>query len=221
MKDCKKCEFFGELPYGEGVCNFEGGFDSCPYNGEMQEAKDDEQKQPIGITLDTSQLAEYIKNTVTNTVNTMLKQTIQVRVIALVDEVCKDKVQELTKAAMERELAEHVKAYFDGDITIGGGWRDPVRTLKRGEYLDELVQEELDKRLKDKSAVTEEVRRFAQKRIDDFLKSAKTEINNGVKNYFDAATRQVLTASVVDMLMDNETYKRLSDSMNNLLPDGK
>ena len=54
--------------------------------------------------------------------------------------------------------------------------------------------------------------------IDDFERKLKDEINAGIKTYFNTATRQILTDNVVSMLMCNDTYKKLSDSMQTFLP---
>ena len=107
-----------------------------------------------------------------------------------------------------------------GDITIGGGWFEPNRTLPRIDYMSELVQNELGKRF-DSASMQESAQREARAAIDKFSKQLKDEINAGVKQYFDAATRQVLTENVVSMLMANDTYRKLSNSMQSFLPEAK
>ena len=91
--------------------------------------------------------------------------------------------------------------------------------MTRTQYLSELIEDELGKRFK-----KDELRRYAENAtrnaIDKFDSNLRNEINDGIKKYFDQATRQILTDNVVSMLMNSETYKRLEVSMQNFLPGG-
>ena len=61
-------------------------------------------------------------------------------------------------------------------------------------------------------------REEAESAINTYDRKLRDEINAGIKQYFNAATREVLTENVVSMLMCNDTYKKLSDSMQTFLP---
>jgi len=54
----------------------------------------------------------------------------------------------------------------------------------------------------------------------DASREMKDEINAGINAYFNNATREVLTDNVVSMLMNNETYQRMAQSMKHFLPEG-
>ena len=82
--------------------------------------------------------------------------------------------------------------------------------------MSELVEKALGKQLD--ANMRETAQREVKSAIDKFSRQLKDEINAGVKQYFDAATRQVLTENVVSMLMSNDTYRRLSESMTTFLP---
>lgn len=120
----------------------------------------------------------------------------------------------------EETVEKQVSDFMAGSITIGGGWMEPERTLTRTEYMSELVQKELGKRF-DEDILKKSAKEEAEIAINAFSRKLKDEINMGIKQYFDAATRSVLTENVVSMLMNNDTYKRLSDSMKTFLPAGE
>jgi hypothetical protein len=105
---------------------------------------------------------------------------------------------------------------MNGNITIGGGWREPERTLTRTEYLTELVEAGLSENF-DKEKIEKAIQSEVESKISKFTSSVKSDINANIRSLFDDATKSALTENVVKMLMDNETYRRLQGSMQNLL----
>lgn len=102
-------------------------------------------------------------------------------------------------------------------VFCGGGWNKPDRKVTREEYLSETIEDELKDRFKSdvlRNSIINEIARS----IDNYDRKLRDEINKGIKNYFDVATRQTLTENVVSMLMTNDTYQKLSNSMKTFLP---
>lgn len=124
-----------------------------------------------------------------------------------------------TKETMDTIINQQVAEFMSGTIEIGGGWMGPSRTLTRQDYMAEIIEERLGKTFNDgvKNVAAAEI----TKQIDKFTRQTRDQINAGVKQYFNEATRQILTENVVTMLMQNDTYQRLSASMNHFLPEGK
>ena len=172
------------------------------------------------IEVDTEFLNLYITETLQNTVKSVTEQMVEREIAKIVTDTYMEEIQGLTKSAISRIVDTQVAEFMAGDITIGGGWFEPNRTLPRIDYMSELVQNELGKRF-DSASMQESAQREARAAIDKFSKQLKDEINAGVKQYFDAATRQVLTENVVSMLMANDTYRKLSNSMQSFLPEAK
>lgn len=212
MKDCKDCKYFEGYDYSDGTpcCIYNNG-EACPYNVEGC-AKEDEFK----ITLDIPELTGFIKHTIHNTVKSSIYQLIETHVKSIVDNEIKNVAEAYVNESLKKVIDEEIKGYMNKDITIGGGWREIERTLTRNEYLSECISKVLDERLKPeeiKKIVTES----CHSAIDSNLSKLKNDVNQGIKKNFDDATRKALSDNVVSMLMAGDTYKRLSDSMGNLL----
>ena len=220
-KDCKNCEYFDGYDSSDGtpLCNFDGGYAYCPYNNE---AVTIERKTGDGIKveIDCGFMSDFIRETIINTSTSVASELVNSEISKIVTETYKKEIQEMTRRAIEVTVEKQVSDFMDGNITIGGGWMEPERTLTRTEYMSELVQKELGKRF-DEDILKKSAKKEAESAINAFSRKLKDEINMGIKQYFDAATRSVLTENVVSMLMNNDTYKRLSDSMQTFLPTGE
>ena len=213
MRDCKDCEFFeGYDEDGIPNCEKQAEDEGCPFNDEAT-VKDFGFK----MSIDTKQFSEYISETMRNTAHSVASKTVESRISSIVTKTYEEKIKKITEAAIEKAVEVQICNFMSGTITIGGGWREPERILSREEYLTECIQDCLksvdQKKIKDIAA--EEVK----SQIVKFSKAMREDINRDVKKLFDEATRQTLTASVVDMLMTNDTYQKLSSSMGKLLPE--
>lgn len=212
MRDCKNCDSFeGYDEDGYPVCELGDG---CPYNDEADVKEDD---CGLRMEIDTTQFTEYLRNTMANTSTSAAESVINKTITTIVTDTYTDEIKKMTRDAMELIVSQQVQEYMNGPITIGGGWREPERTLSRTEYLTECIQENL------KSVDSEKIKKYAEdgvkREIATFSKKTRDDINRDIKRMFDDATRQTLTASVVDMLMTNDTYQKLSSRMSKLLPE--
>lgn len=214
MKECKDCEYFeGSYDYSDGTpdCSYDGGYEDCPYNCQGTVNRDE-----LKITLDMPEITAFIKHTVQNTVHTSVYQMIEVQVKQIVD----SDIKELTKKYVEESLRKcidyEIKSYMGKEITIGGGWYEPKRTMSRNEYLAECVSTTLDKKLESEQ-IKKIVTDYCSREITSKVDALKDDVNRGIKNTFDAETRKALSDNVVTVLMAGDTYQRLSDSMGRLL----
>lgn len=213
MKECKDCEYFNGYDHSDGtpICEYDGGYEMCPYNCEGK-VKEEEFK----IILDIPEINDFIKYTVQNTVHSSVYKMIECQVKSVVDKEITDAAKKYVDEALRKSIDKEISAYMQRDITIGGGWASPERTMPRETYLSECISKALDEKLEPeeiKKIVTESCRSA----IDCKLAAIKNDINNGIKRNFDEATRKALSDNVVTMLMAGDTYQRLSNSMGNLL----
>lgn len=213
MKECKDCEHFYGYNDSDGTpdCDYKEGYEGCPYNCEGS-AKEDKFK----ITLDIPEINTFIKHTVQNTVSNSVYKMIELQVKSIVDQEIKDIAEKYVNEVLKESIDKEVSEYMQRDITIGGGWASPERVISREAYLSECISKALDEKLK-----PEEIRKIVtescRSTIEDRLNKLKYDINTGIKRNFDEATRKTLSENVVTLLMAGDTYKRLSDSMGNLL----
>lgn len=221
MKDCKECEFFEGYDYSDGTpkCTYTenggNGYEYCPYNDQTNV-----KKNGIEIKIDAGFMHDYIRHTMENTISAEAYSVARQEIKSLVDEDIKRDIKNEMSKQISSVVTDAITAFMDTEITIGGGWREPERKLTRTQYLSEVIEKELENRFK-----TDALREYAEREIKNAIASydrkLRDEINAGIKTYFDAATRQILSENVVTMLMCSDTYKKLSDSMQTFLPTKK
>jgi citrate lyase gamma subunit len=168
----------------------------------------------LNFTIDLGGMNEYIANTFANTIYGQVRTSVE----SLIKTEYADKIRELTRLEIEKQLVKQVEDFMNGTITVGGGWNAPKRELTREQYLSETIEENLNKNFdgeKLKGIVTSDIKT----QIEKFSTSVKKDINSSISQLFTAATKATLTDNVVQMLMDNDTYKKLSNSMQNLIGD--
>lgn len=215
MKECKNCEYFDGYDYTDGTpyCNCEGGYEACPFN-DYRELKNN----GIKIELDSGFMSEYIRHTLINTIENKAVKIATEEVKELITDELQNKIKEEIEKQVEKTVSEAISEFMKNEITIGGGWSEPERKLTRDQYLAETIEKELQSKFKT-DAIKSYAKKTTENAIDKYDKELRDEINQGVKSYFDTATKEVLTQNVVSMLMDNDTYRRLSNSMNYFLPN--
>lgn len=217
MKDCKNCECCdGWCPDdGTPVCNIDGGYECCPYN-DMEQDRKEEVKGKTQIVVDLNIVTEYVKNTIANTfeksaieiATSEIKKMTEKRYGAIVREITEDTV----KKCVEKEVAAFLKA----DIQVGGGWREPARTITREQYLAESVEKALHE-MSAAEKLSEYARKVAKEKIESFANTVKNDINRGIKENFDDVMRRTLTDNVVNMLMSSEAYQGLASATQKLI----
>lgn len=213
MKDCRDCEFFNGYDYSDGTpqCENDGGYEACPFN-DYTSIKNNGMK----IEIDAGFMQDYIRHTLQNTIESSAISIATIEIQKLITDEIKKKVLAEIDAQVKTTVSNAISEFMNAEITIGGGWCEPERKLTRSAYLAETIQNELGKKFKS-DVLKEYAVKEAKSAIDTYEKKLRDEVNVGVKTYFDAATRQVLTENVVSMLMSNDTYQKLSNSMQTFL----
>lgn len=217
MKECKDCEFFNGYDYDDGtpLCEYDGGYENCPYNDEGKTINNG-----MKIEIDTGFMHDYIKHTLKNAIEGKAVSIAQGEIKNLITDELREKVIEEIERQLKDVVSSAIADFMGKDITIGGGWAEPERTLTREQYLAETIEKELSLKFKS-DTLRDYAKRETEKAINTYDKALRDDINKGIRNYFDAATREVLTQNIVSMLMDNDTYQKLSNSMNTFLPQNK
>ena len=223
MMNCKDCEYFNGYDYEDGTpnCHYMTetgniGYDNCPYNNET-----DIMKKGINIEIDAGFMSDYIKHTISNTISLEAAERTRETIAHIVNSELKEDILSEAKRQISEIISKEIADFMAKDITVGGGWNEPSRTISRNDYLSECVANQMEEQINTRNGLKRYAENEVNSAIDKFGRKLKDEINAEIKNYFNEATRQVLTSNVVSMLMDNETYKRLSDSMQHFLPETK
>lgn len=211
MKDCENCEhskYYSDVGYDCGLDEDE----PCPYNDEA-----DVKRDGISIVIDAGRMEQYIRNTIRNTVEKTAREVAEREIRGFITDEIRRATQEAVEASVARLIDEEIARYFAGEMTVGGDWRNPARTVTRLQYMQEVITNTLDGQLKNNpiGRVCEEQ---AKRLFRDWCDKLKRDINDGIKDVFTDAMRQTLTDNVVNLLMSNETYSRLAGSVQRLIP---
>ena len=217
-RECKSCDYYEGHDWEDGTlrCGYDGGYECCPFNDEAPTKAEDKTR----IVIDAEYFTEYIRNTLKNTFRGEARVIAERESKAIVKSEYESCVKQITQEAVSKIVEDQVAEFMAGDITVGGGWSEPSRTLSRKEYLSELVEKNLAPAF-EKDSVINQAKKAAEEAITAFTRKMRDDINAGIKKNFDSSVRQALTDNVVSMLMSNETYSRLSSSMSRMLPDAK
>lgn len=214
MKECKDCELCNGFDYSDGTphCSYDEGYEACPYNDIA-----DTKESGVKLEIDTDWMQAYITHTVENSIQSKSEKYVKEAVAEIVNGEIKSTIEKITTAKINEVLDKSIEAYMSSDITIGGGWSTPARTLTHEEYLGEIIKEELDERFGD-AKLSDNIRSEIVRQIDRFTNNVKKDINAKTSELFTTMMRKTLTDNVVNLLMDTETYQKLSNSMSALLP---
>jgi hypothetical protein len=223
-KDCKECYFCNGYDYSDGMprCSYvdkatgDSGYDYCPFNDESKVSKNG-----ITIEIDSGFMSEYIKHTLVNTINNETYKIASDEIKNLITEDIRKSIDKKVKEEMDAQISQMVSEalqnFMDGTMEIGSGWYGDSRTVVRKQYLTEQIEEKLSGI--NTAKIKDIAQNAASSEIDNFTRKLRNDINTNIKALFDAATRKTLTDGVVTMLMDNDTYKKLANSMASLLPN--
>ena len=217
MRECKDCDYFCgyESDDGTPVCDYEGGFDHCPF---CDAAK--VKKSGCRIEIDSDFMDEYIRHTIMNTIHGEAKEIAEREVKRLITDDIKKEIQETMRNSVQAAVDEALTNFMEEKITIGNGWMEEQRTITRRQYFIELIEKEAKAKTKD-GFFEDKAKKYVKEAIEKFNKGLCDDINASVRQIFSDTTRQTLTDSFVNMLMCNDTYKKLSESMNHFLTAGK
>lgn len=214
MKDCENCKYFYDgYNYDDGTpnCCAPGGYENCPYNTSGSVKED-----PFKITLDIPEINEFINHTISNTLHDAVYNMIDNQV----HNVVRDSIKDLAKSYVEEKLKsvidEEIASFMEKDITIGGGWGEPAKTISREQFLSDTISKELEKKL-DSSVATNIVQNYCRSTITSAIDKLKSDVNSKIKSTFDEETRKALSDNIIQVLMAGDTFQRLSDSMGRLI----
>lgn len=207
---CTECEFFCGYNRDDGIpiCDYDNG-DDCPYQ-EQGEIKAD--NDTISVSINSDDLARRISSAFNNSVSGLVNSTIS----GYMREEYEKRIREMTEAELSKRIAMQVEAYMKETITIGGGWGEPKQELSRDEYLSQTIKTLIDKKHPQEN-YERELERIANEAIKKWSSGMKQNINAGIASTFNEITRQNLTDNIVAMLMNSDSYRQLSGSVQALL----
>lgn len=131
-------------------------------------------------------------------------------------------------ATMSEEIVREV---YENEKIILGGWGEEKKEISIKQHLLNSIRDSF----KDGKFITKEKDRWGdiktkeisieeyinskiqfsaiEKHIDDEVDKIRKDINSRIKDMFDSSTRQMLSDNVLQVLMANETYRKIQDNI--------
>jgi len=211
-KDCKECDYCGRMEYDTGYipCEYDG---PCPYNEESEP-----KVEGMTVTFDIENIETIMRHTVSNSLRNYVREIAYDLVKKKVNDLWKHQLQDATETALEKYVEKCLAEFMSGKISISHGW-DDSEELTRETYFGQIIEKKLDKATSKNSIddlLDNQVKKAMaemQKNIEDNVSNFKKDTVTKLNNIFDSAMRANLTDAVVGMLMSNETYQKLSNSI--------
>lgn len=134
----------------------------------------------------------------------------------------KEDIQTNTYDTVQKMVSD---IYDNEKVVIGGGWNEEPKECTLREYVIQQVKEVIanngfEKGKKSYSNVTFQdwfrekcVSDDIQRIIDKEISNIRNDVNYKVKNMFDQSTKTMLSDAVLNVLMANETYKKIENNI--------
>ena len=211
--NCEECKYFEGYDDDGGVMCEE---DSCPYKN-----MPDESFKPgaLKIEMDATEMLSSIVHEVSKRVLTDTHKIAEGMIREIVTKDLQKEIIDYTRSAIADVVNAEITKFMQNPIKVGGGWNEPIRELSREDYLSEIVSKKLDDAL-NKEGIAKIVNDRADRQIREFTEGVKDRINRKLKDQFNDAMKEQLSQNIIQLLLANDTYQKLQQSMTNLLPEG-
>ena len=181
------------------------------------------------ITIDLENLENLVQNSIEENIETVVKKQ--------VDNVVRKMAEEVAKGAIEDKVSENFQRFVDEyivntKIRVGGGYWDDsdAREYTVEEYNKKQLKEKLESNslrvkasrynseyknvtfeeyIKSQFNFNEEIK----KAVDEFTDGIRKQVNDAMKDAFDNSTKNMLSATVLNILNANETYRKLENNI--------
>lgn len=182
------------------------------------------------ITMEMDNLTGLIESAVTKNIETVIQEQVDLRTKAEIEKRAKEIIPEV----VSEQLQEYIKEFItQATITEGGGLysKEPAKEYTVEEFIKKEIAERLQSQnLKVKSDSKygdrfEEVtfEEFIKKEFDVnklinnklvwFISETKKEINERIDATFTDVTKNMLSETVYNVLLRNDTFTKLSENI--------
>lgn len=171
---------------------------------------------------------DNLEGIVTNILSENLKSVIQQEV----DQIIKSKVQESKEnidVIISDKIAEFTNEYIKTtQISIGGGWNKEPEVYTIEQYIQKEINDRIESGkilIKDSyhSDKYQSISDYIEHRFDmdklitdkinKFTEALKKDINSKISDIFNQSTQAALSGSILNVLMHNDTYINMQNSI--------
>lgn len=184
--------------------------------------------QSLKIEYDMEEMFLGIKEAVKQELKPEIADEIRAEIKSEIKQKIMGKVKEQIPEDTSTYLKNIMEEIYNTEvIKVGGGWDEEAKEYTLKEYVIEQVKnrilnndcgsknryskESFNKWFRDE-CVDSDIQRI----IDREIKSIRDDVNRKVKDMFDTSTKQMLSETVLNVLMANDTYKRIENNIGSI-----
>lgn len=182
---------------------------------EIENIKKEEKENILELNCDL----EVLKNQIVNEIKYKVKDLV---INEIETEVKKEIITDNFKNILENNIKELVTQedikIFDEGITVTDSWGNVKETKTFRDLVKEQAKKELEgtgywnsKNYKDK--FKENTERTIRDEIEKQMKEISNNVKSDIENVFNDVTKRQLSESMFNLLMQNETYQKLNNSI--------
>lgn len=206
--NCKKCPLYdGYDDCGNIICDADG---DCIYD------KSDINPEELNVQFDASPMLKYAIKCISTEVLASTRKTADYLLGKMITPEFKDMVLEETRKSLSAYIDKEIAEFMGKKIQIGNVWDTDVREMTRSEYIAEQMEKRFAESL-DAKGLKKIVDDCATTKINRFASSIKDDVNRTMNTMFTDAVKKNLSESIVQLLLNNDTYMKLQASMSNIV----
>lgn len=178
----------------------------------------------LNFTVGISGLAKEIMWSVRAELKKDLMESIKKQMITEVQPVIKELIQSGAKDFVANLMTEITEK---DEITIGGGWDSTAKTITYKDFVKQEVKQRVESgeiRMRDNrgndrtvkfkdyiidNCVNAEIVKYMSNEVD----SIRKDINSRVKDIFDTQTKNMLSETVMSVIMSSDTYRKIDGNI--------
>lgn len=158
-----------------------------------------------------NQIVTEIKYEVRNMVIADIKKEVK-------EEIVNKEFEKTLRQNIQELITQEVLKIFDEGITITNSWGEEKETKTFRQIVKEQTKDVLEDRgyysrstYKDK--FEEELKKTIRNEIENNMEKTTKETKQQIQEVFNEATQKQLSSTMFDLLMQNDTYQKLNNSM--------
>lgn len=182
---------------------------------EIENTKKEEEGNILQLSCDL----EVLKNQIVNEIKYKVKDMVINEIKAEIKkEIITDDFKNILKDSIQELVTQEAIKIFDEGITVTDSWGN----IKETKTFRDLVKEQAKKELEDrgywnsgnyKDKFKEKVERTIKDEIETQMKDISNNVKSDIENVFNDVTKRQLSESMFNLLMQNETYQKLNNSI--------
>lgn len=177
--------------------------------------KEEKEKSMLELRCDL----EFLKKQIVNEIKYKVKEMVINEIKAEAkEEFITNEFKEILKDSIQELITQEALKIFDEGITITNSWGEEKETKTFRELVKEQTKEALEggnyySKECYKDRFKKELKRTIEHEIESIMEKTTKETKQQIQEVFNDATQKQLSDTMFNLLMQNETYQKLNNSI--------